>query len=90
MPLIQRNSTEKSIAANRTNGRQSAGPHVVRGGSPNLRHGIFAKIDPSIMQGLGEDPSAYTELREELLKSLAPQDTMEQAMGEQMANLLWR
>ena len=53
MPLIRKNSTEKAIAANRSNGRLSTGPHVVTSGSPNLRHGIFAKIDPSIMPGVG-------------------------------------
>ena len=90
MPLIRKRSTTKAVAANRINSRVSTGPHVATRDSPNLQHGIFAKVDPFIMRELGEDPSEYTELREEVLRSLAPQDAMERAIGEQMVNLLWR
>ena len=90
MPLIRKRSSTKAIAANRKNSQVSTGPHIMTGGAPNLQHGIFAKVDPFIMRELGEDPAEYTALREEVLKSLAPQDAMERALGEQMVNLLWR
>ena len=90
MPLIRKRSSMKAIAANRNNSQLSTGPHIVTGGAPNLQHGIFAKVDAFIMRELGEDPAEYTKLREGVLKSLGPQDAMEQALGEHMVNLLWR
>jgi hypothetical protein len=87
MPLIRKGGSPKTIVANRANGRNGGHPlENVR----NLQHGIFAAIDPFIMGELGEDPAEFARVREDILNSLALQDAMEQALAEQMVNLLWR
>ncbi len=90
MPLIRKGSSPRTIAANRANGCKATGPHGVPGNAGRLRHGILAKVDPFIMRELGEDPAEYAQLREAMLKSLQPQDAMEEALAEEVVDLLWR
>src|SRR6516164_8454205 len=72
MSLVQKGSSAKTIAANRANGSKAQGQHGVPGNAGRLQHGILAKVDPSIMRELGEDPAEYAQLREDMLESLAP------------------
>src|ERR1700757_1884341 len=90
MPLVRKGNSAKTTAANRANGRKLTGPVSATRSAGRLEHGTLAKVDPFTMRELGEDPAEYAQLRDAMLLSLAPQDALEQALGEEMANLLWR
>jgi hypothetical protein len=88
MARVRKGSSAKTIAANRANGPKFRGVQGTMRNVRNLQHGIMAKVDPFIMGELGEDPAQYAQLRCDLLHSLAPQDALDQTLGEQMIDLL--
>jgi hypothetical protein len=86
--------TPKLLAANRANGRLSAGPRSEQGkrqSSMNgLKHGIFAKALETSISELGEDAADYESLRRGLHATFGPQDALEEMLVEEMAQLSWR
>jgi len=81
--------TPKLLAANRANGRLSAGPRSEQGkrqsGMNSLKHGIFAKALETSVKELGEDAADYEGLRRALREAFGPQEGFEELLVEEMA-----
>jgi hypothetical protein len=86
-----RNSSPAKIEANRSNARRSTGPLTPEGkarSSKNaLRHGVYS-IMP-VVAGLEWNEDWETH-RAGILKSLAPEGTLEEALAERVALCFWR
>lgn len=94
MGLIRKTVTPAVLTVNRANSRKSTGPRSElgkRSASRNAnKHLIFAKVSPSIMKELGEDPADFEGLRQGLRQALQPQDGLEEMLVSEMAENRWR
>ncbi len=83
-------ASQRQIAANRRNAKQSTGPQSSEGKARSrhnaLTHGLTARqvLLPH------EDSVAYDELCQAMVSSLAPEDALEHQLVEQAASLVWR
>jgi hypothetical protein len=82
--------SDAKVAANRANAQQSTGPRTEEGKARSSRnamtHGIFCKdlLVP------GEDPAAFAEVREGILRALNPRNALELALVEESISSAWR
>jgi hypothetical protein len=87
----ERNSSPAKIDANRSNARRSTGPitpeRKARSSKNALRHGVYS-IMP-VVAGLEWNEDWETH-RAGILKSLAPEGTLEEALAERVALCFWR
>lgn len=83
-------ATDKQIAANRRNARQSTGPKTAKGkarSSENaLRHGVLSERAVSHY----EENEKFNALLAQLVAELAPETALESTLVERIAILLWR
>jgi hypothetical protein len=83
-------STAAQLVANGANALLSTGPRSPAGkqavAKNAISHGIFAAV-PVVM---GEDEGEWEEFRAEIVASLGAEGTVEVALGERVASLLWR
>ena len=91
MSLVKkRRMTEKSLAANRRNGRLSKGPTTAAGlersRNARLRHGFYAKAGAGALRALGEDPADF----KALVEGFRDERTATATLKEQLANRLAR
>ena len=83
-------ASDKQIAANRLNARQSTGPNTDAGAVNSsfnaLRHGLYARdvVLP------GEDRAAFDELLDNLRTDLNPQGRVEEGLIQRAADIWWR
>ena len=93
MSLIQKEVTEKQLAANRRNGSQSQGPATPEGkeriGAAQLRHGFYAKAQETALLSLGEDPAHFEELLAGLRQEFTPAGTLQEKLVIRLARVLW-
>jgi hypothetical protein len=87
----EQGSSPAKLAANRSNALQSTGPRTPAGkarSSKNaLRHGVYSVLP--VVPGLEWNEDWETH-RAGILKSLAPEGTLEDALAERVALCLWR
>jgi hypothetical protein len=82
--------SDAKLDANRANAQRSTGPRTAEGKARSSRnamtHGIFCKdlLVP------GEDPAAFAEVREGILRRLNPRDALELALVEESISSAWR
>jgi hypothetical protein len=92
--LIQKKTSLRLHAANRTNSLQSTGPQTKLGKAHSsrnaLKHGVLARLPAASMKQLGEDPAAFQQLVESLRDALNPRDGFEEMLVEDMAEIRWR
>jgi len=83
-------ATQAQILANRRNAAKSTGPRTAEGKAAAAKnatkHGLFARYDVVI----SEDQADYDALRDNMLKELAPEGTMEHLLAERIVSLAWR
>lgn len=83
-------ATEKQIAANRRNARQSTGPKTAKGkarSSENaLQHGVLSEKAISHY----EEHEKFNALLAQLVAEFAPETALESTLVERIAILLWR
>jgi len=83
-------ATQAQLLANRRNASKSTGPKTAEGQAATAKnatkHGLFARYDVVI----SEDQADYDALRDNMLKELAPEGTMEHLLGERIVSLVWR
>lgn len=83
-------ATQKQIEANRENAKRSTGPRSVQGkqvvSGNRLSHGILS--NKLLLEN--ESPAEYQALLDDLLAQLRPVGTLEQALVEKIAVILWR
>ena len=93
MSLVQKDMTEKQLAANRSNGSQSQGPVTAEGkersGAANLRHGFYARAHEAALLNLGEDPAHFEELLEGLRQEFTPAGALQEKLVSRLARVLW-
>ncbi len=81
--------TEKAIEANRQNAQKSTGPKTQRadGQAPNIKHGILAsiKVLPEV-----ENQQEWDDFVAGLKEDLHPSGTLEVALAERIAWIMWR
>ncbi len=94
MSLVEKPTTPKMAQANRENGQKSTGPQTALGLSrfslKACKHGAFAKVSPAYMKQLGEDPADFERLRESLRRDLGPEDSIEEMLVDDLAEIRWR
>ena len=87
----ERNSSPAKIEANRRNALRSTGPITplgkARSSKNALRHGVYSVLP--VVPGL-EWREDWDTHRAGILKSLAPEGTLEEALAERVALCLWR
>src|SRR5450755_3089304 len=83
-------ATEKQIAANRRNAQKSTGPNTEHGKLRSrrnaFRHGLTAQTVISIVENADE----YADFETLIIADYEPQTTIERALVERLASLLWR
>lgn len=83
-------ATEKQIAANRQNARNSTGPRTDYGKRRSrqnaIRHGLTAKTVISVL----EDRSAYNALQRAIFADYRPRSKFELELVTRLISLLWR
>ena len=83
-------TTEKQVQANRKNAQKSTGPTSATGKAKvsgnRITHGILS--NKLLLEG--ENPDDYQSLLDDLLSQLRPVGTLEQALVEKIAVILWR
>jgi hypothetical protein len=88
----KRTTTEKKLAANRTNGRKSRGAVTpegkARAARANLRHGFYSEAPQEALVALGEDPVEYHRLLDSLENNL--EEGLECQLVRRVARTLWR
>jgi hypothetical protein len=88
---MEQSSSPAKLAANRSNALRSTGPRTSAGktrSSKNaLRHGVYSVLP--VVPGLEESEDWATH-RAGILKSLAPEGTLEESLAERVALCLWR
>jgi hypothetical protein len=93
MSLVQKEMTEKQLAANRSNGSQSQGPVTAEGkervGAAQFRHGFYAKAQEVALLNLGEDPAHFEELLSGLRQEFTPAGTLQEKLVIRLARVLW-
>lgn len=83
-------ATQKQLAANRANALKSTGPKTKKGKSVSklnaMKHGLQAEhlLLP------GEDERDFHDLQDELFEALAPEDSLEIGLAEQVVAAMWR
>ncbi len=94
MSLINKPVTPEMVQANRANSLKSSGPKTAQGKAHSrvnsLTHGGFVGASSEYLRLLGEDPNAFTELRERLRETFLPEDAQEEILVDDMAELRWR
>jgi hypothetical protein len=93
MSLIEKEVTEKQLAANRRNGSQSQGPATAEGkervGAAQFRHGFYAQAQEAALLNLGEDPAHFEELLAGLRQEFTPAGTLQEKLVIRLARVLW-
>lgn len=83
-------ATDKQIAANRRNAQKSTGPNTDEGKSHSrqnaFRHGLTAQTVISLVEKADE----YADFEALVITDYEPQTTIERALVERLASLLWR
>ncbi len=94
MSLVKKPAlTEKKAAANARNRKLAHGPVTeerrerIRGAL--LRHGFDMPAEEAAMRALGEDPSRYQELLEELWETYQPSDGAQEGLVIHLARCTW-
>lgn len=94
MSLINKPVTPEMVQANRANSLKSSGPKTAQGKAHSrvnaFTHGGFAGVSSEYLRLLGEDPNAFTELRDRLRETFLPEDAQEEILVDDMAELRWR
>ena len=84
-------ATRKQIRANRRNARKSTGPRTEAGKAASsanaLSHGLTAAGTVVLPE---EEPEEFERLRQGVIADLAPAGTLQQALAQRVAQLLWR
>jgi hypothetical protein len=85
--------TEKKVAANARNRKLTHGPATVEGRErirgALLRHGFYAPAEEVAMRALGEDPTHYQELLEELWETYQPTDGAQEGLVIHLTRSTW-
>ncbi len=85
---IKKTITEKVMAANRANGRKTAGPHDTNSTRENaLKHGLLAK---NLIFRDEEESNEFDRLLHELEFEYAPAGPTERTLVEEVANCIWK
>src|SRR5258708_13745888 len=83
-------ATEKQIAANRQNARNSTGPRTERGKRRSrrnaIRHGLTAETVIDVL----EDPAAYKALQRAIYADYRPRTNFELELVARLLSFLWR
>src|ERR1041385_4356272 len=83
-------ATDREIAANRLNARNSTGPRTEAGKRRSrrnaLRHGLTAE---SVINNL-EDETAFRKFERIVIHDYGPETAVERALVARLASLLWR
>jgi hypothetical protein len=83
-------ATDKQIAANRRNAQKSTGPNTEDGKNRSrqnaFRHGLTAQSVISLVEKADE----YADFETLIIADYEPQTTIERALVERLASLLWR
>ena len=95
MSLIKREPSPAQVAANRANGKRSAGPLTVRGKAISRRNlpaagRPFSEIVKRSMEALGEHPQDLEHRHRVLAEAMEPRDGWEAAWIQDIAILRWR
>ncbi len=95
MSLMQQaKTTDKNIAAHRSNGRQSHGATTPDGKerirAANLKHGYYSKVREQALLALGEDPADLAALMAGAKQQWEPANDEQISMVEEMVRLRWR
>jgi len=93
MSLINRQMTEKQLAANRQNLKLSHGPVTDEGRerirAAHLRHGFYAQDEEVAMRAMGEDPAQFQGLLEGLWETYNPTDAAQEGLVIRLARATW-
>ena len=83
-------ATDKQIAANRQNAKNSTGPRTETGKRRSrrnaFRHGLTAESVITVL----EDEAAYRKFENKILGDYTPETAIERALVVRLASLLWR
>ena len=58
--------------------------------SHRIKHWAFARIDPSTMKAIGEDPEEFAKLRDGFRNAIKPNDDFEDLLACKMVEARWR
>ena len=86
--------TDKQADARRRNGGLSTGPKTPAGRAVSsmnaVKFAFFARDPASVLALPGEDPAAFEEFSKGIVRELAPQGLVEDALARRVANALWQ
>ncbi len=83
-------ATEKQIAANRQNAKNSTGPRTEYGKSRSRRNAIRHGLMAETVIGVLEDPVAYKALQRAIHTDYHPRSNFELQLVARLVSLLWR
>ena len=83
-------TTDKQIAANRLNGKNSTGPRTDAGKRRSRRNAIRHGLTAETTIGVLEDPAAYRALQRAIYRDYRPRTTFELELVARLVSLLWR
>jgi len=88
---VSRKMSDRWLAANKTNARESTGPKTTESKARSARnackHGLLSK---DVVLGDKESPAEFQELLERLYDQLLPEDAIEHALVDRVAACYWR
>ena len=87
--------SQRTLAANRQNAKNSTGPKTPKGKARSaknaLRHGLLSAADVVVTTGDGaERPEEFRALLDRLIMQFDPRDVIEQSLVERVAACFWR
>ena len=83
-------ATDKQIAANRLNAKNSTGPRSDAGKRRSRRNAIRHGLTAETMIGVLEDPAAYKALQRAIHTDYRPRTNFELELVARLVSLLWR
>ena len=83
-------ATEKQIAANRLNAKNSTGPRTEHGKRRSRRNAIRHGLTAETTIGVLEDPAAYKALQRAIYSDYRPRTNFELELVARLVSLLWR